>query len=394
MAEHDILVRGSGAVGLVAALALSRQGLRVLLQGSEAGGAPALGVQADVRADFRAFALNPASVQLLVDLKVWDALPLHTRTPVYEMHIQGDERSGCGSGGHAGWGVDAGALEFSAWSQGVAELAWIVDAAALESALQSAAAFAPHITRCEPEQTPPPVALQVLAEGKASSTRAALGVQWTRHVYGQHAVAARLATDCAHNGVARQWFRSPDVLALLPLDQPQPGQGYGLVWSVPTERALQLMALSDGDFCSALAEATGGAAGRLTLASARAQWPLVLAKADAVHGPGWVLVGDAAHVVHPLAGQGLNLGLADVAALARVLAERESWRSLGDTRLLARYARQRWAPTQAMARVTDGLVQLFAAPGPLAHVLRNRGLAWVDKAGPLKRFLIQRALGV
>ncbi len=419
MAEHDILVKGSGAVGLVAALALSRQGLRVVLQGSGAGAAPAVGglvrdqsdgqtavqtavqsavqtdvqsaVQTDVQTDVRAFALNPASVQLLVDLKVWDALPLHTCTPVHEMHIQGDERSS--PGGDAGWAADAGALEFSAWSQGVAELAWIVDAAALESALLAAVAFAPHITRCAPAQTAPPVALQVLAEGQASPSRAALGVQWSRHAYGQHAVAARLLSDQAHNGVARQWFLSPDVLALLPLDRPQPGHCYGLVWSVQSERALQLLALGEDDFCNALNEATGGAAGHLALASARAQWPLALAEPDAVHGPGWVLVGDAAHVVHPLAGQGLNLGLADVAALAQVLAARESWRSLGDTRLLARYARQRWAPTQAMARVTDGLLQLFAAPGPLAHALRNRGLAWVDKAGPLKRFLIQRAMG-
>jgi glycine/D-amino acid oxidase-like deaminating enzyme len=185
MVEHDILVRGSGAVGLVAALALSRQGLRVLLQGSAPGAAPDSGA-VNPQADVRAFALNPASVKLLLELKVWDALPAHTRSPVYEMHIQGDEH------GVGGGGVNAGALEFSAWSQGVAELAWIVDAAALENALQSAAAFAPHITRLAPEQAPPAVALQVLAEGKASASRAALGVQWTQHVYGQHAVAARL----------------------------------------------------------------------------------------------------------------------------------------------------------------------------------------------------------
>ncbi len=379
MVEHDILVRGTGAVGLAAALALSRQGLRVALQGlAHTGALPNGG------ADVRAYALNAASVQLLGTLKVWDALPLDARTQVHEMRIQGDE---CG-------GVAGGTLEFSAWSQGVAELAWIVDAAALESALQTAVGFAPHITRLAPADAPPAVALQVLAEGKASSTREAWGVQWTRHAYGHQGIAARLASDQAHNGVARQWFRSPDVLALLPLDRLQPGCGYGLVWSVPQERAQQLMDASDGDFCAALMDATGGDAGQLQLASLRAQWPLALAQADAVHGPGFVLVGDAAHVVHPLAGQGLNLGLADVNALAQVLASREPWRKLGDTRLLARYARQRWAPTQAMARVTDGLLQLFAASGPAVQVLRNKGLGWVDKAGPLKRLLVGRALGV
>ena len=379
MVEHDILVRGTGVVGLAAALALSRQGLRVLLLGGAA--------VPHAAADVRAFALNAASVQLLVTLKVWDALPVHTRTQVHEMHIQGD-----GQGDETG--AAAGTLEFSAWSQGVAELAWIVDAAALENMLHSAVTFAPHITRLAPEQAPPAVALQVLAEGQASATRAALNVQWTRSAYGQQGIAARLACERDHNGVARQWFRNPDVLALLPLDQPQPGLGYGLVWSVPTARAQQLMALDDDSFCAALMEATGAAAGALTLASARAQWPLARAQASAVHGPGWALVGDAAHVVHPLAGQGLNLGLADVAALAQVLAERESWRGLGDTRLLSRYARQRWAPTLAMAQLTDGLLQLFAARSPVVQLLRNKGLSWVDQAGPLKRLLVGRALGV
>ncbi len=381
MAEHDILVRGSGAVGLAAALALSHQGLRVVLQGGAAAdGAPGHDTGSS---DVRAYALNAASVRLLTELKVWDAIAADARTQVHDMHIQGDER-----GGNAG-----GTLEFSAWSQGVAELAWIVDAAALEQALQAAARFAPHISRLPAGQAEPAVALQVLAEGKMSATREARGVQWQRHAYGHQAIAARLTSDQPHNGVARQWFRSPDVLALLPLDRPQPGHGYGLVWSLPQERAQPLMALDDQAFNQALLDATGGAAGPLRLASPRAQWPLAVALADRVHGAGWVLVGDAAHVVHPLAGQGLNLGLADVAALAQVLAGRESWRGLGDPRLLARYARQRWAPTRAMAQVTDGLLRLFAEPHPALHLLRNKGLALVDKAGPLKRLLVARALG-
>lgn len=354
-------------MGLTAALALSRQGWRVALLG--AAPAPA----AD---DVRAYALNRSSVALLQALKVWEAIPADARTPVFDMHVQGDA---------------AGAvLDFSAWAQSVGELAWIVDAAELETALRAAARFAPHVTAVNHEV---PATLQVLAEGKDSATRARLGVNMPRRAYGQRGIAARLVASQPHAGLARQWFRSPDVLALLPLDRPRAGHGLGLVWSVPDARADELMALPEAEFLAELMHASQGAAGTLDLASSRAQWPLSLARAEAVHGPGWVLVGDAAHVVHPLAGQGLNLGLADVAALAEVLAAREPWRELADARLLQRYARRRIGPTLAMAGLTDGLLHLFASPAPLARELRNRGLSLVNHLTPLKRLLAARALG-
>ena len=368
MSAHDVLVRGAGAVGLATALALGRQGLRVALLDAEAA--------AGVRDDVRAYALNAASVRLLASLKVWDALPADARTPVLDMHVEGD--------------APGASLDFSAWSQGLAELAWIVDAAELETALQAAVGYAPHVQRVDAEVAAP---LQVLAEGKESATRSRLGANMPRQAYGHRGLAARLASDQPHTGLARQWFRSPDVLALLPLDRPLAGHGYGLVWSVPDSQADTLMALSDAAFEATLSDATGGAAGRLQLVSARAQWPLSTAQADAVHGPGWVLVGDAAHVVHPLAGQGLNLGLGDVAVLAEELAARESWRSPGDRRIGERYARRRRLPVQAMAHLTDTLWQLFAHPAPLARELRNRGLTLVNHLPPLKRLLTGRALG-
>ena len=121
-------------------------------------------------------------------------------------------------------------------------------------------------------------------------------------------------------------------------------------------------------------------------------WPLMQANASAWCGPGWVLLGDAAHVVHPLAGQGLNLGLADVAALTAVIGQREPWRGLGDEKLLRRYARERIAPTWAMAQVTDGLLNLFSHEAPALRELRNRGLSLVNRLPPLKRWLTTRAL--
>ncbi len=370
MRQVDVCVRGAGAVGSCLALALSRQGLSVALQDTGPRAA------APARQDVRTYALNAASVELLRELKVWDALPADARCPVYDMHVEGD--------------TAGSALDFSAWSQGVEALAWIVDAAELERTLAAAVAFAPHVQTVADAAIDAP--LLAVAEGKASATREQLGVAMPVQRYGQRAVAARLQADLAHAGVARQWFRSPDVLALLPFDRPVPGQCYGLVWSVPDARADELMALGDAAFEQALADATGGAAGHLLLCSERAAWPLTLARAEQVCGSGWVLLGDAAHVVHPLAGQGLNLGLGDVRALARVIAAREPWRALGDERLLQRYARQRAMPTLAMGQVTDGLLHLFASQAPVMRELRNRGLSLVNGLPPLKRLLASFAL--
>ena len=365
MSAFDVCIRGSGAVAMAAALALSRLGLSIAWTGPRPGAAIA---------DVRTYALNVASVRLLSRLKVWDALPGDARTAVHDMRVAGDS-------GQA-------AVHFSAWSVGAEQLTWIVDAAELESSLAAALRYAPHVTHVADGAD---AALQVLAEGRASAARDRLGVQMPLQAYGQRGLAARLVADQPHGGLARQWFRSPDVLALLPFDRPAPGHAYGLVWSLPDERAVELEHADTATFEAALADATGGVAGTLSLASERASWPLALARADRSCGPGWVLLGDAAHLVHPLAGQGLNLGLADVAALARQIEAREPWRALGDEKLLRRYVRERAWPTQAMGLVTDGLLHLFAQRNPVARELRNRGMTLVDHLPALKRLLVRQA---
>lgn len=374
MKHVDVLVRGAGIVGQSLALSLARLGLQVGLRPEEPR------AKADPAApDVRAYALNASSVALLKSLKVWDALPAHAATPVYDMHVQGD--------------AEGAAIAFSAWEQRSGELAWIVDAPVLERELGAALRFSPHVHQLSAAQADHVKAdLVALCEGKASATRAALGVRFERHDYGHSAIAARLVASTPHQGTARQWFRAPDVLALLPFDAPEPQRSYALVWSLPRERCAELMALNEDDFAAALMAATRGEAGELKLASARAEWPLAIAQASAWSGPGWVLLGDAAHLVHPLAGQGLNLGLADVAALTRVVESREPWRPLSDEKLLRRYVRARALPTWAMGRVTDGLLQLFSHEAPAARELRNRGLGLVNRLTPIKRWLTARAL--
>lgn len=380
----DVCISGSGAVAMSLALALSADGWKV------AWARAPQQTRLDEQPDVRTYALNARAIQLLERLKVWPALKAWS-APVFEMDVRGDE---------------GGALSFSAWQQCVSELAWIVDAAALERLLGEALRFAPLVDVVPPlsDQGVPPVSASLLAicEGKHSASRAALGVEFARQEYGHWGVAARLSATQPHHGVARQWFRSPDVLALLPFNQPEPGASYGLVWSLPKARAQQMLALPAGAFELALQEAIAQSApaasqqvGCLSLTSPVMAWPLALAQAARWSGPGWVLLGDAAHQVHPLAGQGLNLGLADVDTLVSVLRQArrdEPWRTPGDERTLRRYARQREWPTRAMSGLTDGLLRLFADERVPLKEARNIGMGAVQRLGPLKRWLIGRAL--
>jgi 2-polyprenyl-6-methoxyphenol hydroxylase-like FAD-dependent oxidoreductase len=154
-----------------------------------------------------------------------------------------------------------------------------------------------------------------------------------------------------------------------------------------------LLSLDNAAFEASLETASHHTLGKLTLASERAAWPLQLARADRWCGPGWVLAGDAAHTVHPLAGQGLNLGLADARELAQVLHERENWRNVGDLKLLRRFERSRKADVLAMAGATDGLQQLFAQQAEPWATLRNWGMTGFDRSGPLKNWVARQAMG-
>lgn len=371
----DICIRGSGIVGKTLALLLARDRLKVaLVSAPTSSHAPSH--------DVRAYALNAASRNLLDSLRAWPD-DQHA-TAVTQMQVRGDA---------------SGSVGFDAAQQGVDALAWIVDVPALESRLSQALLYQPQVQLVG---APAPAALTVVCEGRASTTREEFGVAFRTTPYAQHAIATRLRCEHPHDQMARQWFLPDSILAFLPLDGPA-GNSVAVVWSVQQEQVAALMALSPEEFAASLQSASQGALGALELIAERAAWPLQHAQADRWCGSlpaegktarSWVLAGDAAHNVHPLAGQGLNLGLADVQALAQGLHGRDYWRSVADLRVLRRYERERKAALLPMGMATDGLQQLFARNEGALKTLRNWGMKGFDASGPLKEFVARQAMGM
>lgn len=365
----DVCVRGDGIVGHVLALLLARERLRV-----------GLVVRSDAllkaHADVRAYALNRRSRDLLEGLRCWPAA--EQATPVLAMDVRD-------AGG--------GAVGFSAAKQAVPALAWIVDVPALESRLAEAVRFQPEIELLD---EPAAAHLTAICEGHSSTTRQQYGVDWDVSDYGQWAVAARVRCAVAHGQTACQWFTPADVLGFLPMEGEQ-GNSMAIVWSLDKARHAQMLALENGAFEQQLQLASADRFGALSLISERKAWPLQLAAARRWVGrsavASWVLAGDAAHVVHPLAGQGLNLGLADVQELASQLRARDYWREVNDAKVLRRYERARKAEVWLMGATTDGLQRLFARPGSLWQGVRQWGMGGFDNSGMIKSWVAQRAMG-
>ena len=370
--SFDICIHGAGFVGRALALLLAQNGLRVALLSNDAAQAESI--------DIRAFAFSAASKDLLTAIRAW---PSNVAiTPVLSMQVFGD------AGGH----VQLDAPEHAE------ALSWIVDVPALEFALKKQVAGEPGVA-CLAEGTACKAKLHVVCEGRASRITEDLGLRFETIRYPQHAVAARLICELPHDSAARQWFTEHgEVLALLPMQ----GNEVALVWSLESNRAKQMLAASDEAFAAALETACHKALGSMVLSGARALWPLQMARTDQWTGQAsgmgtWVIAGDAAHTVHPLAGQGLNLGLGDAALLAQTLKTLQ-----GDSplfrptqtkldRALQGYARARQAAAAPIAGVTDGLHLLFARDSVLLARARNLGMSWLNRANSIKNFLIKWA---
>jgi ubiquinone biosynthesis UbiH/UbiF/VisC/COQ6 family hydroxylase len=290
-------------------------------------------------------------------------------------------------------GDRGGELVFDARQVGTHALNWIVDVPALEHRLAEALRYQGQVERFQTGEPLPTARLTVVCEGRRSLTRAEWGFEYQTQPYPHHALAARLDLGAPHGGVARQWFSGHDIVAWLPLGGDH-GTQVALVWSTAADRIQRLLALDADDFLAELRPLCKPWPAAMTLTHSPQSWPLEIGQASTWVAPGVALAGDAAHAMHPLAGQGLNVGLGDAAELARVLREREYWRDIGDVRLLRRYERARKAAFAAMGGLTDGLFILFNTPATGVQNLRNWGLSGVDHLPPLKRWLARQAMGV
>ncbi|TDK62532.1 FAD-dependent monooxygenase [Sapientia aquatica] len=386
----QIGVIGNGAVGKATALGFAQAGYQVVLLAPNQVSAQTRSMANDW--DARVFALNHTAKNLLTKLKVWDAMDLQRIAPIEAMHV---------------FDADGAALSMDAYSAHQNELAWIVEDQNLNQALDAALRFAQNIEvvvgKAEKMSavfdeltldngTTLQAELWVGADGAQSWVRSQAQIGLDYRSYGQRGVVANFSCAKPHHGIAHQWFVGEDgIIALLPL----PDQQVSLVWSAPNALADTLLSESVDQLAQRLAHYSDAVLGQLTpLSPFRAQaFPLNFIAPHAIVGPRLALVGDAAHVVHPLAGHGMNLGFGDVVALLKIVTEREQWRSCADARVLARYARERKEDVLMMQLATDGLARLFASSFTPVQMARKLGMSLVDKLPFLKKQFMQQAMG-
>ncbi|WP_199098751.1 UbiH/UbiF/VisC/COQ6 family ubiquinone biosynthesis hydroxylase [Dyella sp. ASV21] len=386
----DVAVVGGGMVGAAAALALARAGFATALV--EAREPTAWSAQHEV--DLRVVGLAPSSIALLHELGVWPSIRDARVGPYAHMHV---------------WDAETGAaIHFDAATEGRDLLGYIVENNLVQwrlwQALESAGVqrICPaHVSGYEvlddriqftlADAQPLSARLLVAADGAGSPLRALAGIETEGREYAQRGVVAHVVTERPHEHTAWQRFIDTGPLALLPLADGRSS----IVWSLPEAEAQRVMALDDQAFMDALGVASDFRLGRITACTPRAAFPLKLQLAKTYQAERLVLLGDAAHMVHPLAGQGVNLGLRDVLELRdSLLAARDAGLDIAAAHVLRRYARRRRSADTLDALGFDALARIYQWHAAPLVAARGLGVRLLDRLGPLKRRLAEHAAGV
>jgi len=390
MDSLDILIVGGGMVGATLACALQDSGLKIALLESH----PPADIQADDPIDPRVSAVTRASQRIFAALGAWPGMTARRVSPFREMHV---------------WDAGGdGVIHFDAAELGEDALGHIIENRVIQRALWERLQSAGTVELLSPAavadmQGDGALFRARLSDGRILRARLAVGADGAqsrvRHyarirthgwAYDQQALTATVGTEYSHRETAWQRFLPTGPLAFLPLHDGR----CSIVWSTTPQQARQLLAQDDAEFCRQLEQAFGGALGRITSVGERAVFPLRLQFVDSYVRPGLALIGDAAHTVHPLAGQGVNLGILDAACLAEVLKDAVAHgRDIASLKVLRRYERWRKGHNLTMMAVMDGFKRLFGSDWQALRLARNAGLTLTDSMPPVKQLIMSHAMG-